>query len=129
MRIEGWDPDPACEEILNVAEERLVEAAEAIAAAVRQRCPVGTVSHPMYKRGPYAGQFWTARDAGALKASVRVVQKTGATGQVLWATRNVRIYAGTRKAYYASIVEHFTPFFRPALYATQEAVKSILGVK
>lgn len=129
MRIEGWRPDVFFEVANEVLPERLLEAAEYVAAEARRRAPVGKISHPMYRRGPYAGQVWTSRDGGRMKKSIRVVQKRGKTGQVLWAAKNIRVYVGHYMAWYASIVEHYTPFMRPTFYATIERVKAILGAK
>lgn len=129
MRVEGWNPNIADETFENVAIERLVEAASVVASAARGRCPVGTLSRPIYQRGPYAGQKWTARDAGQLKKSIRVVQKKSKSGKPLARKRNVRVYAGHYLAYYASIVEHTKPFLRPALYGSIQGIKSIVGAK
>jgi len=113
--------------------ERLVEAAEVVASAARQKCPVGTISRPMYKTGPYAGQPWTARDAGQLKKSIRVTRKKTKSGKSFSKKRDVRIYAGSlgevNLAFYAPIVEHSKPFMRPALAQSIPAIKTIIGVK
>lgn len=83
----------------------------------------------MYRRGPYAGQPWTARDAGQLKKSIRVTQKKLKGGRAAWKSKDVRIYAGHYLAWYANIVEHSKPFMRPAVAASLSTVKSILGVR
>jgi len=129
MRVVEWNPNKADQEFENVAVDRLVQAAEVVAGAVRRRCPVGTISRPMYKAGPYAGQAWTARDAGQLKKSVRVTRKKTKSGKALSKKRNVRIYAGSFLAYYSSIVEHYTPFMRPGFEASVGEVKQIIGAK
>jgi hypothetical protein len=130
MRVEGWNPEQFDLEFENVAIERLVEAAEEVAASARARCPVGTISRPMYKRGPYAGQPWTARDAGALKKTIRVRQKTSKSGKPLKRKSNVRVYAGNYLVYYASIVEHAVkPFLRVSLINSHSKIKSILGAE
>jgi len=129
MRISNWNPNKFDEEFDNVAIERLVEAGEVVAGAARQKCPVGTISRPMYKTGPYAGQPWTARDAGQLKKSIRVTRKHSKTGKLLAKKRDVRIYVGNFLAYYASIVEYSKPFMRPALAQSIPAIKTIIGVK
>ena len=129
MRVEYWNPSAADASFENVAVERLVEAAEVIAAATRRKCPVGTISRPMYRSGPYAGQFWTARDAGELKRSVRVVRRKTKSGRAFSKKRNVRIYAGHKKAFYARIVEHTKPFMRPAQMQSLAQVKAIIGAK
>ena len=129
MRVENWNPNRMDETFENVAIDRLVEAAEVVADAVRRRCPVGTISRPIYRSGPYAGQFWTARDAGALKRSVRVVRRKTKSGKAFTKKRNVRVYVGHKKAFYASIVEHSRPFMRPALAQSMPEIKTIIGAK
>jgi hypothetical protein len=128
MRVENWNPNVMDETFENVSVERLVEAANAVADAARRECPVGTKSRPIYLRGKYKGQNWTARDAGQLKRSIRVVTKQTLSGKPLWRKRNVRIYAGHYLAYYARIVEFNNPFMRRALYNSLSQVKSIIGV-
>ena len=127
MRPENWNPNKFDQTFEKVSIKRLVEAAEVIAAATRRNCPVGTISRPMYKTGPYAGQYWTARDAGELKKSVRVVRRRTKSGKAFTRKRNVRVYTGHKKAYYASIVEHSKPFMRPAQSSTLSQVKAIVG--
>ena len=129
MRVETWNPNKFDESFEDVAIERLVKAAEIIADATRRKCPVGTITRPIYQTGPYAGQFWTARDAGELKRSIRVVRKKTKSGRAFSRKRSVRVYAGHKKAYYASIVEHSKPFMRPAQINSLAQVKSVLGVK
>lgn len=129
MRVEHWNPNVADQSFEDVAMDRLLAAAEILAGNVRRRCRTGTLSRPMYRSGPYAGQPWTARDAGQLKESVRVTQKHSKTGKPLMSKRNVRVYAGHFLAYYASIVEHYTPFMRPAVTESLEAMKAAVGAK
>ncbi len=106
--------------------DRLRAAAGVVAASARARCPVGTVSRPVYKRGPYAGQPWTARDAGALKKTIRVVEKHDVSGAAILESRNVRVYAGNYIVYYAKIVEYTRAYLRPALNASKGAIRSII---
>lgn len=129
MRIESFNPNKFDKEFENVAIERLVGAAKVVASAARRRCPVGTTTRPIYKSGPYAGQSWTARDAGQLKKSIRVVRKKTKSGKAFSKKRNVRIYVGNFLAYYASIVEHSKPFMRPGFESSMGEVKQIIGVK
>ncbi len=129
-KIAFWDVKPLNKEIMKNGMKRLKKAGEVVARKARSKCPVGTVSRPMYKTGRYAGQFWTARDAGALKKSIRVVAKregeyagyiTIRAGQL-----EIRVYAGTAKVYYAQIVEFRNPFMRPALNASKSKILSIM---
>lgn len=130
MRVENWNPNAADQIFEDVAVERLIEAAEVVAARARQLCPVGTVSRPIYKRGPYAGKEWTARDAGQLRRSIRVTTKKSKSGKPLMRKRNVRVYAGHFLAYYASIVEYAgKTFMRTAINSTLSEVKAIIGAK
>lgn len=109
---------------------RLRKAGEVVKRKARLKCPEGKLSRPMYKRGRYAGQFWTARDAGALKKSIRVVEKHGAEAggyiEIRAGQLNIRIYAGTAKVFYAQIVEFYTPFMRSALNASKSKILSIM---
>jgi len=126
MRVSNWNPEKYDGEFANAAMDRLRKAAEVIAAKARAKCPVGTVSRPIYKKGPYAGQPWTARDAGALKKTIRVVEKKD-KGTAIMENKNIRIYAGNYLVYYASIVEHAgKAFMRPALNASKDEVRKIL---
>ena len=111
----------------DAAVEKIVECAEVLAQEARRLCPVGTVSRPIYLRGKYKGQAWTARDAGQLERSVRVTRKKSKSGKVMYRRRDVRVYAGHYLAYYASIVEHAgKPFMRTALAAAHSDMQSIL---
>lgn len=129
MRVENFNPNKYDASFEDVTIDRLVDAAELLAAAVRRRCHVGTVSRPMYRSGPYAGLPWTARDAGQLKRSVRVTRLKTKSGKAFSKKRNVRVYVGNKMAYYASIVENSKPFMRPAYYASFGAMKSVIGAE
>ncbi len=129
MRVEYWNPNAFDQEFEDVAVARIVEAAEVVADAARRSCPVGTVTRPMYKTGPYRNQPWTARDAGKLRDSIRIVQKHSKSGKPLMRKRNVRVYAGHFLAYYAAIVEYTNPFMRRALAQSMGRIKAIVGAK
>jgi len=129
MRLVNWNPNKFDETFEDVLMNRLMEAGEVVADNARRKCPTGTVSRPMYRTGPYAGQPWTSRDAGRLKKSIRVTRKKTKSGKAFSRKRNVRIYAGHRTAYYASIVEHSKPFLRPAFEQSLKDVKDIIGAK
>lgn len=123
MRVAKWNPSKYDDKFYDVAYERLKDGAEILAEEIRRVCPVGTISRPMYKTGPYAGQKWTARDAGQLKRSVRVVEKKERWGFEVHRARNVRVYVGHYLAYYARIVEYSKPFVRPAWRRTLRRIK------
>lgn len=127
MRIEGWNPNRFDLEFDTITLERLEKAARVVKAVVRRRCPVGTISRPMYRSGKYKGQDWTSRDAGRLRKSVRIrglKTKTGRKSK----KKNVRIYVGDKMAWYADIVEFYTPFMRPAWEEAAPMVETIIGV-
>jgi len=131
MRIENVNWGPANQQVVTESRRRARKAAHVLANEVRRRCPVGTREHPMYKTGRYAGQEWTKLEAGALKKTVRVVEKkeAGFTGTAIQDLGGVRVYSGSFKAFYAAIVEFFTPFMRPAVEATRSEVNAILEGK
>ena len=120
MRVARWSTKEAEAEIVANAMDCLQEVAEAVAEDARRRVPVG-VSRP----GTKGGKDWTAREAGALKKSIRVVRLTGD------AKKNVRIYAGSRAVFWARFVEYGTakmaarPFLRPALQAVKNRIGQI----
>ena len=131
-RIAFWDIKPLNKEIMRNGMRRLRKAGEVVKRKARSSPVVNrsTVSRPMYTKGRYAGQFWTARDAGALKKSIRVVEKHGGEAggyiTIKAGQLEIRIYAGTKKIYYAQIVEFYTPFMRPALNNSKSQIKSIM---
>lgn len=132
MRVKGWNPNVIADLVNEAMPERVEEAAHALADAIRGVTKVGTVTRPMYRRGPYAGQFWTARDGGELKHSVRVVKgekkRAGKRdGALVWRIGDFRVYIGNAKAFYAQIVEYKTPFIRPTFERMLGRLKNILG--
>lgn len=126
-RVSNWNPQKFDGEFANASMDRLRKAANVIADNARSLCPIGTLSRPIYKRGPYAGQPWTARDAGALKKTIRVTEKLDQQGKPLAEGRNIRVYAGNWLRYYAQIVEYAgKKFMRPALNRSKNQVRDIL---
>lgn len=126
MRVSNWNPQKFDGEFMNASMDRLREAAELIAQKARAKCPVGTLSRPIYKTGKYAGAPWTARDAGALKKTIRVVEKKD-KGTAFAKSRNVRVYAGSWLIFYAQLCEYNgRAFMRPALNASKSEIRSIL---
>lgn len=133
MRIESWDKEGLDAMVASAGRQRLKKAAKVIKASAHRQCRVGTVSRPMYRSGPYAGQPWTSRDAGRLRKSIRVVERDDekwgfqlAQFETFKTYSEVRVYAGHYMAWYAAIVEFYTPFMRPALAETEHMVKTIL---
>jgi hypothetical protein len=132
-RVAGWNPQVLDEEIYGNAMDRLRECAQLVANSARSQCPVGTISRPIYRRGPYAGQTWTKRDAGALKKTIRITERKEKYGVLIAQFRNIRVYAGNFDVYYAKIVEYHLgnggtgrSFLRPALNQNKSAMKGIL---
>jgi len=120
-RVARWNPKIADNGIYNNAMDRLEAAGNVVGKKARVKCPVGTISRPMYKTGMYAGKYWTSRDAGALKKTIRVVRKYGDP------LHNVWVMAGNKQVYYAQIVEFYTPFLRPALRGTKTEIKRVIS--
>jgi len=128
MRVENWGFDQIDGLVEMASNEKLMECAEVIKANVQRRCPVGTISHPMYQRGKYAGKDWTSRDAGRLKKSIRIT-KNKQPGRLIWKKRDIRVYAGHYLAWYADIVEFYTPFMRTGLADSISEMREILSGK
>ena len=127
----NWNWTEANKMVRNGSLERVRKAAGVIRDQVKANCPVGTVSRPMYRSGTNKGKPWTARDAGQLKRSVRVVElreeKYGYAFAELGILHGiVRVYCGNFLAYYARIVEYSNPFMRPAVETPKGRVKDIL---
>jgi hypothetical protein len=129
----NWFWEQATKEVSKNCQSRMTKAAKVLAAAVRAKCPVGTISHPMYEKGKYKKCPWTKRDGGSLKRSVRVVEKKDKYGVDIIAkyasigiVGGPRVYVGNYYAYYAQIVEFYTPFMRPTVQTMQGEMKSIL---
>ena len=126
MRIESFNPQRFDRTFDNVSRKRLLKAAKVLKAAVRRRCPVGTIDRPMYRTGKYKGQSWTRRDSGSLRKSIRVVEKRTKTGRIS-KKMDVRVYIGNYWAWYANIVEFSRPFIRPAFEEALPMITSIIG--
>lgn len=121
----NWEPANKMVSEKSIA--RLRKAAKVVAKAVRRECPVGTVTRP-----PYVGQpLYTRRIPGSLKKTIRIVElkeeRWGFAIKELGITKGlVRVYAGNWLAYYAQMVEYYTPFMRPAVEETKSEVRSII---
>ncbi len=121
MRVANWNPHKADAQIMNASMERLEACGEVVARKARSFVPVGK-SRPRYLNG----KEWTEREAGALKRSIRVVRLNNSQ------KRNIRIYAGSKKVYYARFVEMGTskmaakPYLRPAFNGSKAEMKHIL---
>lgn len=126
-----WNADIITTEIEHEMMNRLERAGHAVAAAARQRVPIGTVT-----RAAYGGNPWTARKAGSLKKSIRVTRLSGDPNL------DIRVYAGGMivdgiDTYYAKWVEHGSvntppkaphrPFLRPALRSCKGDIMTIMN--
>lgn len=135
MRVSNWNPQAYDGEIMGASMERLRAAAEVVAEKTRTNLR-GIIRHetsrPVYKKGPYAGEPWTARTAGALLKTVRVVEKTEKNATLIYQIGNIRVYCGNFLVYYALAFEYAASskrgkaFLRPALNSSKETIKSIL---
>ena len=129
-RTAYWNPKVADEVVMSEAMRRLELAGETLAGAIKDKLKSVIkdpyYSRPVYKTGKHAGKWWTARDAGELLKSVRVVKKYDSIH------RNILIICGHSKAYYAAMFEYAAtpargvPFFRPALSSSRRHMKRIL---
>jgi len=132
MRVSNWNPQKYDGEFAKATQERLRKAANVIADETRSvlrsrdKYGIGTISRPAYRTGPYAGQDWTAREPGALLKTIRVVELHDPHGAEIWRNRNVRVYAGTKKVYYAKIVEYYAPYLRTVFNKSKNRVREIL---
>lgn len=126
MRVE-WNVDKITAEVEKEAMDRLAKGAEVVAEKARSLVPTGK-NRPLYKNG----KPWTAREAGTLRKSIRVVRLKGDP------KLDVRVYAGARQsdrltAYYAHMIEKGTskmkarPFLRPALNAAKGEIMAVMG--
>ncbi len=135
MRVEYWDTEGAYRDFSNVSKERVLKAAHVIKRAVARhlRSQIGKgkttgINRPVYLTGKYAGENWTAREAGRMLKSIRVVQDKEHFGREVFGIGTTRIYAGDYLAFYADIFEFYRPFMRPAVEEVLGQVKEIMGV-
>jgi hypothetical protein len=126
--------------VMGEAMRRLEMAGNLLASKIEQNL-LSQIKNPNYSRPPYkggyvngkyvpgavyAGKWWTARDAGELLRSVRVVKKEDS------AHRNIWVITGNSKAYYAAAYEYSTDpkrgkkFYRPALASSRSRMKSVI---
>ena len=104
--------------------ERIRKAANVIADAARANCTVGTITRPLKPGQPY----WMEREPGAMRKTIRTVEKSGAKGLL---GRDVRVYAGNKKTWWAIQMEYghggwkggAKPFIRPAMRGAPAAIK------
>jgi hypothetical protein len=127
VRKAFWNMGIVEREIFDEADKRITEAGEIVAKKTREnlkkkigRGDTKNITRPVYKTGAYAGQSWTARTAGDLMASIRVVKKHGLKG-------NVWIMVGNDDVWWGPIFEFYNkPFLRPALSSSKAEIKRVL---
>lgn len=129
MRVTYWNPDIAKELATKEAMVRLKKAGNVLAGKVRENLRSAikhSYNRPVYQSGPYAGKYWTARDAGELLKSVRVTEDYEGIHN------NILIICGHSKAYYAAMFEYAADpsrgvrFFRPAISSSRATMKAVL---
>lgn len=134
MRVSNWNPKINDAAIYGNVMNRLEAAGNVIARNARRilQSKIGKgkttgISHGVYKRAytkgkyHYTGKYWTSREFGSLLKTIRVVRKHGDPTQDVW------IMAGTKKIYYAQIVEFYMPFLRPALRESKTEIKRTIS--
>jgi hypothetical protein len=124
-----WNPQPAVNIATAIGTERMGRAAIVLKDKIKSNLSTiikHQVSRPMYKTGDDKEKWWTARDAGELMHSVRIVSSPDPK------QRNIWVIAGSKKAYYAVMFERAsTPargkaYFRPAIAATKHEMITII---
>lgn len=132
--VKYWNPEIADDLINEIVMNRLERIGDVLAyqvkSTLRTQIKNPNYSRPPYKSGKYAGRWWTARDAGALLDSVRVVKRKQ---DIKRGHRNVWVIAGNSKAYYAPIYEYSKnpargkKYFRPSISRAMPRMKAILS--
>jgi streptomycin 6-kinase len=144
MRVEFWNPHIADEALKEVAMARALDAAYLLKDRVvqRLRSEIGAtgakpINRGVYKRiypkgkYHYTGIWWTARRAGQLLESCRVVRrmKKDVSGNNIFEKDNIWVMVGNKAAYYAEIFEFKRPFFRPTVDASIQEIRSAMGLE
>lgn len=138
-------------QIAKACMERLRKAAEVIADEMRNkydqldiegmrhiggmRFRSSSFFHGPYRTGAYAGVFWTARIPRAMRDTIRVREKKEQSGISVLVGRDVRVYVGNKKTWWAIQMEYGRggwkggrkSFVRPALRSSKAAVQRIIA--
>jgi hypothetical protein len=120
------------EMLANASLDRMMTAAGVLQTNMILKCKKSyTNRRPVYKKGPYAGQIYTARDMDIMAKTIRVVSKKvgGLHGKI-----NVRVYAGNFKTWWALQMEYgrgawkggAQPFMRPAISGSKSQIQVVL---
>lgn len=137
MRVAGWHSKEVFQGIMDEALKNANDVMDDVVQAAKSRCPVSpivraeghklaTISFtPKSGRGKnkpvsFKARQYQGRRPGQLRDTIRRTNKPG--------SGNVRVYAGSGKAYYAHMVERGTsktaaqPFLRPAFEEKKNSV-------
>jgi len=133
MRVAYFNPNKFDREFDGITKDRLMKAAKVLKASTKRhlaaqigRGKTTGINRPVYKSGDYAGSTWTAREAGRMMKSVRIVEKKTKTGRVS-KKQNTRVYVGHFTAFYADIFEYYRPFLRPAWNESLPMIMTLIG--
>ena len=141
-----WDLQKYDGEFKKAGMDRLKRAADVIRDMAKANCKVGTIDRPARKHWVNAeGHFedasplssaniWTAREIGAMKATIRTVELNNPSPGFDTKADNVRIYAGNFKTWWAIQMEYGRggwkggprSFMRPALVSAPPRIRSII---
>jgi len=122
-------------QIMKASMKRLNRAARLVQRKAKRRCVVGTVNRPVYETGAAAGKLWTGRQVGAMRETIRVVERYQKYGKMIAKFGNVRVYAGNKETWWAVQMEYGKggwvdgrkSFLRPALRESKSKIQMILG--
>jgi len=114
MRIDNWKVNEVLAGAKKAAIDAANKSADTVVARAKSNCPVGALARE-------GGKDWQNRKPGTLKNSIRKVVLDDKP-------ENIRVYAGSKKAYYAYMVEYGTVhmsarrFLRPAFHGVKASV-------
>lgn len=140
MRVEGLRIKEVFQHVADLAIAGANNVMDDVANDARRRVPVGNITRkdgsvmrdvafiPKSGRGKgkivnFIADTWMGRVPGSLKATIRKVEKINRPG-------NIRVYAGSKKVFYARFVEYGTvktkaqPYLRPSFHAIKGTARS-----
>jgi len=131
-RMVNWNPERKIPEFRKVGMKRLIASAEVVRMNAIYKLQ-GLIQesykeHGEYKTGDSAGRHWTVRHYRSMVHTIRVVTKKDSE------SRDVRIYAGNRKTWWALQMEYGNAgwkggrksFLRPAIRSSIPQIKIII---
>lgn len=131
-RMVNWNPERKIPEFRKIGMDRLVAAAEVVRMnaiyKLQSLIREAYKEHGEYKTGDAAGQFWTERHYRKMVHTIRVVRSHDP------AVRDVRIYCGNKKTWWALQMEYGRggwkggrkSFLRPAIRNSIPQIKTIV---